>query len=178
MLRIISIFGLRLRKLSIYSQASVTKYLLCPTFTLPPISARLPPTRMVGSSFALSKIKETIEVVVVLPWVPDMAILFSYSSIRTPSICALVTVSMPLSAALTISGLSFPTAAEYTTKSALSTFSALWPINILAPLPASFEVISDSFISEPETLYPLDSKISAMADSPMPPMPMQCIFLY
>ena len=76
MLRMISILGLRLRKLSMYSQASVTKYWLAPTLTLPPISARFPPTRMVGSSLALSKIKETIEVVVVLPCVPEMAMLF------------------------------------------------------------------------------------------------------
>lgn len=67
--------GLRLRKLSIYSQASVTKNFPCPTLTLPPISARLPPTSIVGSVLALSKIKETIEVVVVFPWVPEMAML-------------------------------------------------------------------------------------------------------
>ena len=61
MLSIISILGLRLRKLSIYSQASVTKNFPCPTLTLPPISARLPPTSIVGSVLALSKIKDPSE---------------------------------------------------------------------------------------------------------------------
>ena len=85
--------GLSSRKLSLYSQASVTKKSFSPTWKLPPISSRLPPTETVGFFPAFIRIREIIAVVVVLPWVPDMAMLLSYSSIRAPRACALVTVS-------------------------------------------------------------------------------------
>ena len=57
----------------VYSQASVRKVSDPPTRILPPMAGRMPPTEMVGSIFAARRIVEIIEVVVVLPWVPDTA---------------------------------------------------------------------------------------------------------
>ena len=72
--KIIEIFGKKLKKLLVYSQASVTKYGELPTRILPPMVSKMPPTEMVGSAFAAIKMSETMEVVVVLPWVPLTAI--------------------------------------------------------------------------------------------------------
>ena len=49
MFRIILIFGKKLRKLFVYSQASVTNVSDSPTRILPPIAGRIPPTLIVGS---------------------------------------------------------------------------------------------------------------------------------
>ena len=61
------IVGLNDKKLLVYSHASATKYLLPPTLVLPPMLLRIPPTEIVGSILAASRISETIEVVVVFP---------------------------------------------------------------------------------------------------------------
>ena len=45
-----------------------------PTRMLPPIAFKMPPTEMVGSISPASKMCDSIEVVVVLPWVPEIAI--------------------------------------------------------------------------------------------------------
>ena len=57
----------KLRKLLVYSQASVTKVSDCPTRILPPMEGRIPPTLMVGSQAPSRRIWEIMEVVVVLP---------------------------------------------------------------------------------------------------------------
>ena len=44
-----------------------------PTRIFPPIAFRIPPTDMVGSRSPARRMCEIIEVVVVLPWVPDTA---------------------------------------------------------------------------------------------------------
>ena len=75
------IFGKKLRKLFVYSQASVTKYSDLPTLIFPPISLKIPPIERVGSTSASKRILASIEVVVVLPCVPLMAIGSSYSFI-------------------------------------------------------------------------------------------------
>ena len=67
------IFGKKLKKLFVYSQASVTNVSDSPTRIFPPIAGRIPPTLMVGSHFPSKRIWETIEVVVVLPCVPEIA---------------------------------------------------------------------------------------------------------
>ena len=62
--------GAKSRKVLVYSQASVTKYSRPPIRIFPPISFSIPPTARVGSVSAASRISLTMEVVVVLPWVP------------------------------------------------------------------------------------------------------------
>ena len=111
MFKTIDIFGLKLRKLSTYSQASVIKWSELPILTLPPITLKLPPTNIVGSKSAYSNIVDSIEVVEVLPWVPDTAIEFLYSLIIWPKKAALFIVSLFFSLVAIISGLSSWTAA-------------------------------------------------------------------
>lgn len=62
--------GKKCRKLLVYSQASVRKVSEPPTRILPPMAGRIPPTEMVGSVSAASRMEEIMEVVVVFPWVP------------------------------------------------------------------------------------------------------------
>ena len=73
MLRITEIFGKKWRKLLVYSQASVTKMSEPPTRIFPPMAFRMPPTEMVGSFSPARRMWESMEVVVVFPWVPEMA---------------------------------------------------------------------------------------------------------
>ena len=112
MFRIISMVGLSSRKLSMYSQASVTKYFLPPIITLLCSSLSMPPTSMVGSRPALCIIRETMDVVVVFPWVPETAMDTGYSFISTPRASALEITGTPSSLALSISGFSMDTALE------------------------------------------------------------------
>src|SRR3990167_7718422 len=90
------IFGLRLKKYFLYSQASTTKYSLLPATKLLPRLAVAPsvgglgsfnklPTITVGSSPASIRILAIIAVVVVLPCAPEMAILYLFLEI-IPSI--------------------------------------------------------------------------------------------
>ena len=57
----------------VYSQASVTNKSESPTRIFPPMEGRIPPTEMVGSRSPASRIWESMEVVVVFPWVPATA---------------------------------------------------------------------------------------------------------
>ena len=57
----------------VYSQASVTKYSDLPTRMLPPIDFRIPPMDRVGSASAARSTSDIMEVVVVLPCVPLIA---------------------------------------------------------------------------------------------------------
>ena len=68
------IFGKKLKKLFVYSQASVTKVSDSPTRIFPWIAGKIPPTEMVGSASASKRIWEIMEVVVVFPCVPETAI--------------------------------------------------------------------------------------------------------
>src|SRR3990167_5920594 len=70
------IFGLRLRKFFLYSQASTTKYSLLPATKLLPWSFNKLPTITVGSSPASIRILAIIAVVVVLPCAPETAIVY------------------------------------------------------------------------------------------------------
>ena len=74
MFRMTLIFGKKLKKLLVYSHASVTKVSEFPTRIFPWIAGRIPPTLMVGSHSPSRRMWETMEVVVVFPWVPEMAI--------------------------------------------------------------------------------------------------------
>ena len=57
----------------VYSQASVRKKPEFPTRMFPPMESKIPPTETVGSVPAPNSIWVTMEVVVVFPWVPEMA---------------------------------------------------------------------------------------------------------
>ena len=74
MFRITLILGKKLKKLLVYSHASVIKVSEFPTRIFPWIAGRIPPTLMVGSQSPSRRIWETMEVVVVFPWVPEIAI--------------------------------------------------------------------------------------------------------
>ena len=72
--KIMLYFGRKFKKLFVYSQASETNTSESPTRRFPPMEGRIPPTLMVGSACAASRISEIMDVVVVLPWVPATAI--------------------------------------------------------------------------------------------------------
>jgi hypothetical protein len=82
----------------------------------------IPPLITVGSRPAASSIAATMEVVVVLPWVPPTAI-DHLSRISSPSISARRTIGAKRSRAAITSGLSGLTAEEITTTWASSTCS-------------------------------------------------------
>ena len=69
-LSIMFIVGKNDKKLLVYSQASVTNMSDLPTRIFPPMLFKMPPTDIVGSLCAARRISVSIEVVVVLPWVP------------------------------------------------------------------------------------------------------------
>ena len=68
------ILGKKCRKLFVYSHASVTKYSDLPTRIFQPIAFKMPPTEIVGSSSPSNRMCDIIEVVVVFPCVPEIAI--------------------------------------------------------------------------------------------------------
>ena len=65
--------GCRCRKEPSLSSASTTISSLLPSFALLPSTFTLPPTTEVGSSPAAASTVATMDVVVVLPWLPAMA---------------------------------------------------------------------------------------------------------
>ena len=108
----------------------------------------MPPLITVGSRPPASSSAATIEVVVVLPWVPAIATQL-FSRISSASISARRTTGMRLARAAISSGLSRLIAEETTTTSAPSIFSALWPMAILMPLSRSRLTLALSATSEP-----------------------------
>ena len=61
------------------------KYSLPPMRTLLCSSLSMPPTVIVGSLPAFLRMSDTMDVVVVLPWVPETAMEFGYSASSIPS---------------------------------------------------------------------------------------------
>ena len=122
----IAIVGNNCKKLLSYSSASTIVQSPLPNLALvPPKSLRRPPTITVGSIPALIKINPIIEVVVVLPCVPDIDKLY-FNLETSASISARRINGIPFSMAAFVSGFSLIfTADEYTTTSAPSIFSAL-----------------------------------------------------
>jgi hypothetical protein len=110
----------------------------------------LPPTTAVGSIPACASRWAAIEVVVVFPCEPAMAMPY-LSRISSASISARGMTGIFFARAATTSGLSLRTAVEITTTSASVRFSAAWPVKIRPPSEASRRVVSDSLTSEPET---------------------------
>ena len=111
----------------------------------------IPPLTTVGSMPPATSTSATIVVVVVLPWVPAMAML-DFSRISSASISARRTTGRPMRRASSSSGLPGLIALEMTTTCAPARFSAACPSKIVAPRPASRSVILVVFWSEPCTL--------------------------
>ena len=92
----------------------------------------------------------TIEVVVVLPWVPPTAT-ECCRRISSASISARRTSGMRRARAAAISGLSGLTALVKTTAEAPSMWAASWPMKTLAPSFSSRSVLAPARASEPCT---------------------------
>ena len=95
----------------------------------------MPPLMTVGSNPPASSSAATIEVVVVLPWVPAMATQY-FSRIISASISARRTTGRRCARAATSSGLSGLIAEETTTTPASPRLSAAWPMAIVDALVA------------------------------------------
>ena len=111
----------------------------------------MPPLMTVGSSPPASSMAATIEVVVVLPWVPPIAT-DHFRRISSPSISARRTTGSRRERAASTSGLSFLTALDTTTTWAWAMLSARWPIATLMPISCSRRVLAPSAMSLPCTL--------------------------
>ena len=109
--------GLSLRKDPSLSSASATMTSPSPILALLPILASFPPITMVGSKPPVASTVAIMEVVVVLPWLPDTATdIFIFRS--SASISARGMTGMLRRCASSTSGLSALTAVEVTTTSA------------------------------------------------------------
>src|SRR6185436_17191589 len=86
--------GESLRKLPSDSSASATRNSPCPRRALAPRPCTRPPTTTVGSRPPASSTAATMEVVVVLPWVPPMAMPY-LNDISSASISARPMTGMP-----------------------------------------------------------------------------------
>src|SRR5512134_145792 len=153
------------------SSASATRNLPWPSLALLPRVLSLPPMTMVGSMLPWVSTVETMEVVVVLPWVPAMAMPY-FIRISSASISARGITGIFRRCASRSSGLSGRTAEETTTTCPSSgTLSAAWDGKTVAPIRSRRSVVSDRRRSEPDTRYPRFRSSSAIPLIPMPPMP-------
>src|SRR5690349_15168239 len=162
--------GVSLRKEPSDSSASATRYSPAPSRAFAPRLSTRPPTTMVGSKRASDSTAPTIDVVVVLPCVPATATPI-FMRMSSASISARGMVGIPRCRAAPSSTLSRAIAEEYTTTWAPSTFDASWPMKTLAPAVSRRSIASLRFSSDPVTTWPSVSRISAIPDIPLPPMP-------
>ena len=109
-----------------------------------------PPLITVGSKLPATINSAIIVVVVVLPWVPAIAML-DFRRINSASISARRTTGRPKRRASSNSGLPGLMADEITTTSAPARFSARWPSNTSAPFFTKRSVIFEVFKSDPCT---------------------------
>ena len=111
----------------------------------------MPPLITVGSIPPASSSAATIDVVVVLPWVPAIATQL-FSRISSASISARRTTGMRCARAAISSGLSRLIAVDTTTTSAPATFSALCPTLTVMPFSRRRATLALSEASEPCTV--------------------------
>ncbi len=133
------------------SSASATMKSPLPSRAPEPRTPSRPPTTTVGSRPPLSRTRATIDVVVVLPWLPATATPY-LRRISSASISARGITGIPARRASTTSGLSGRTAVEVTTTCAPATWAAAWPSANLAPCATRRSVTDERFRSEPETV--------------------------
>src|ERR1043166_4512417 len=117
--------GERLRNERSYSHASTTSCLPGQGSACDPSSGITPPQTNDGPNPAPERIHVIIEVVVVFPWQPAIAIV-CFSAESRPSISAYFTTGMLPALASTISGWSSLTAAVRTTSSTPSRHDSSW----------------------------------------------------
>ena len=168
--------GVMARKDPSDSSASTTKCGPVPQCALVPEDCSSLPIAKDGSSPQACSATVTIEVVVVLPWVPAMAMGWR-PAITALSASARVHTGSPRRRASTTSGFVGGIAVDATTTDAggsPSRHSIPWPTCTCAPSARSAESRRDSFASLPETGTPCASMSRASADMPAPPMPMRC----
>ena len=139
-----------------------------------PRIGRVPPIITVGSIRAAMAMWVHIEVVDVLPWVPEMHRAFSYRRIMDPQAWARSNTGMPRAWAAAISGLSSWTAAVRITRSLPSTLSPRWPMTTGMPRERRWSTAGLSFISEPVMIRPSPWSTSAKGDMDTPPIPTKC----
>src|SRR5512141_2440474 len=163
------------------SSASATRNSPWPSFALDPRLFSFPPTTAVGSQPAVASTVATIEVVVVLPCVPAIAMPYVIR-ISSASIAARGITGILRRCASRISGLSGRTAEETTTTwPSAGTFEAAWSARTTAPSLSRRSVVSDRRRSDPDTRYPRFRSSSAIPLIPMPPIPTKWMgspFLY
>ncbi len=109
------------------SSASATKMSPVPSCAFAPDSFRLPPMANDGSAPQCCSATVSIEVVVVLPWVPETATA-RRPAITDASAAARGRMRSPNRRASVISGLSSRIAVDTTTVSAHLTWGASWPM--------------------------------------------------
>ena len=126
MLVMTAIVGESFRKEPSLSSASATMTSPSPSLALLPIDESFPPMTMVGSSPPWARIVETMEVVVVLPCMPETAT-ENFILRSSASISARGMTGMLRRWASRTSGLSALTAVEVTTTSAVSRLDSRWP---------------------------------------------------
>ena len=132
------------------SSASATRYWLCPSRAFDPIASTRPPTTTVGSKPPAVSTDATIDVVVVFPCIPAIAMPY-FSRISSASISARWITGIFRARASVTSGLFSWTAELTTTTLAPTTFAAACPSNTVAPSVASRSVTADRRRSDPLT---------------------------
>ena len=146
-----AITGCRCRNDASDSSASTTMNSPAPRRAFEAALVSRPPMTKVGSSpaFGASTLATRL-VVVVLPWVPAIA-MPCFRRINSASISARGTTGMRLARAAITSGLLLPTAVDTTTTSASARCSAACPMCTAAPRPARRRVAALAPRSEPLT---------------------------
>ena len=162
--------GTRWRKVPSLSSASTTIHAPSSQTALVPISLTSPPIRNDGRRPDSTRIRASIEAVVVLPWVPATAMHRLRAAIPA-RVSARDSTGRPSRSASTTSGLSGPTAVERVSRSASPTLAASWPMATSTPSERSRSVTPDSRRSLPDTWCPMAWSTVAMALMPAPPTP-------
>ena len=112
-----------------------------------------------------------MEVVVVLPWVPEMHRAFLYPRMMAPQAWARSKTGMPRARAISESGLSLWAAAVRMTSLAPFRFSARWPMATWMPRERRCSTVALSCMSEPVMTMPMPWSTSAGGAMDTPPMP-------
>src|SRR6266508_2110911 len=155
------------------SSASATKYSPVPWWAFEPTSEISPPITKDGSRPACCRIRVAIEVVVVLPCVPAIAI------VRRPAMAAAraserCSTRSPRARASTSSRWSAGIAVEYTTVSTPSRLDGSCRMWMVPPSARSAASAGQSRSSLPETGMPRVSSNRASPLMPTPPTPIRC----
>src|SRR5450755_138326 len=169
--------GVSRKKDASLSSASATTTSPEPRRAFAPRSFTSPPMSTVGAKPPASSTAATMDVVVVLPCVPETATP-RLSAMISASISARCNTGMPARCAATTSGLSGGMAEEMTTASAPLMLSEPWPSVTCAPSAFNFSSVELVLRSEPETQTPIARRTRATALMPTPPMPTKCTCLW